>query len=71
MLPFLIKIKLNRANFTSAVCGIELNHMDDPVPDGLFTMGAVDESAYVLLRETLGVHILEPVLLDFPETSPT
>jgi hypothetical protein len=47
--------------------------MDDPVPDGLFTMamGAVDESACVLLQETPTVHILEPVLLDFPETSPT
>jgi hypothetical protein len=33
-------------NFTAAVCGIELNHMDDPVPDGIFTMGAVDPSAF-------------------------
>jgi hypothetical protein len=34
------------ANATAAVCGIELNHMDDPVPDGIFTMGAVDPSAF-------------------------
>jgi len=34
------------ANFTKAVCGIELNHMDDPVPDGILTMGAVDPAAF-------------------------
>ena len=34
-----------RPNFTSAICGIELNHFDDPVPDGIFTMGAVDQTA--------------------------
>jgi hypothetical protein len=34
-----------RTNFTEAVCGIELNHIDDPVPDGLLTMGAVDATA--------------------------
>jgi len=34
-------------NFTIAVCGIELNHMDDPVPNGIFTMGAVDQTAFV------------------------
>ncbi|KIK00701.1 hypothetical protein K443DRAFT_597494 [Laccaria amethystina LaAM-08-1] len=32
--------------FTHAVCGIELNHKDDPVPDGIFTMGAVDQEAF-------------------------
>ncbi|KDR84537.1 hypothetical protein GALMADRAFT_55645 [Galerina marginata CBS 339.88] len=35
------------ANFTNAVCGIELNHQDDPVPDGILTMGAVDSSAFL------------------------
>jgi len=34
-----------RENFTNAVCGIELNHLDDPVPDGVLTMGAVDQTA--------------------------
>jgi hypothetical protein len=34
------------ANFTSAVCGIELNSISDPVPDGFLTMGAVDTSAF-------------------------
>jgi len=34
--------------FTSgtAVCGIELNHFDDPFPDGFLTMGAVDTTAF-------------------------
>ncbi|KDR77876.1 hypothetical protein GALMADRAFT_244844 [Galerina marginata CBS 339.88] len=34
------------ANFTNAVCGIELNHMDDPFPDGILTMGAVDPTVF-------------------------
>ncbi|KDR84360.1 hypothetical protein GALMADRAFT_151288 [Galerina marginata CBS 339.88] len=34
------------ANFTKAVCGIELNHLQDPFPDGILTMGAVDPSAF-------------------------
>jgi hypothetical protein len=34
------------ATFTNAVCGVELNHMDDPVPDGILTMGAVDPTAF-------------------------
>jgi len=34
------------ADATNAVCGIELNHMDDPVPQGVFTMGAVDPTAF-------------------------
>jgi len=37
--------RLIRANFTNAVCGIEINHKDDPVPDGFLTMGAVDTTA--------------------------
>jgi hypothetical protein len=35
----------SRATFTNAVCGVELNHMDDAVPDGILTMGAVDPTA--------------------------
>jgi len=31
--------------FSKVVCGIELNHYDDPVPDGTLTMGAVDTTA--------------------------
>jgi hypothetical protein len=34
------------ANFTNAVCGIELNHFNDFSPDGVLTMGAVDPSAF-------------------------
>jgi hypothetical protein len=34
------------ADFTSAVCGIELNHYNDPFPDGFLTMGAVDPTAF-------------------------
>jgi len=34
------------ANFTNAVCGIELNHFNDPFPDGFLTMGAVDSTAF-------------------------
>ncbi|KIM35776.1 hypothetical protein M413DRAFT_449600 [Hebeloma cylindrosporum] len=34
------------ANFTNAVCGIEMNHFDDPFPDGILTMGAVDSAAF-------------------------
>ena len=34
-----------RENFTNAVFGIELNHFDDPFPDGTLTMDAVDPAA--------------------------
>jgi len=34
------------ANFTLAQCGIELNHLDDPIPDGILTMGALDTTAF-------------------------
>jgi hypothetical protein len=48
-----------RVDFTNAVCGIELNHKDDPVPDGILTMGAVDTTAYVC-------HRLSSTSSDFP-----
>lgn len=34
------------SNFSHAVCGIELNHFDDPVPDGILMMGAVDPTVF-------------------------
>ena len=62
-----------RKNFTgNAVCGIELNHFNDPFPDGFLTMGAVDSSAWVPLK----IHCvfdwssLNPSCVDFPENSP-
>jgi len=33
-------------NFTTAVCGIELNHYRDPFPNGILTMGALDKTAF-------------------------
>jgi len=33
-------------NFGNAVCGIELNHFDDPAPDGVLSMGSVDTTAF-------------------------
>jgi hypothetical protein len=39
---------LGSKNFTTgtAICGVELNHFDDPFPDGFLTMGAVDPTAH-------------------------
>ena len=66
--PFLL-----RPNFTNAVCGIELNHFNDPSPDGFLTMGAVDTSAWVPLKINCVVDwsCLNPSCVDLPENSPT